>query len=142
MNAPLRLAPKDWQEFRRGDTRIDVIDYFGAPADLDLDRVPAYTGSVEYPLTERIASDIRAHGYEWARSYHIGRGLADWEWRVLSANATKTTPRKKAYTGPAAPVVEATASLMEIARAWKPHRLDQSDLLRYFTRCNCKECTS
>ena len=56
-------------------------------ANLPIEPDLAYTGSVDFPLSERIESDVMRHGWEWARSYHIARGLSEWEWNVLSAPA-------------------------------------------------------
>ena len=58
----------------------------GAPVPLD------YHGTRDFPLTERIASDIQCHGLAWAHSYHISRGLPAWEWDVLSSHARSTLP--------------------------------------------------
>jgi hypothetical protein len=54
---------------------------------LSRSELPESRGSVEFPLTERIASDVAAHGETWARNYHTARGVSDWEWEVLVRGA-------------------------------------------------------
>jgi hypothetical protein len=44
-------------------------------------------GSPDFPLTERIADDIRTHGEEWTRQFHIARGVSRWELDILIAGA-------------------------------------------------------
>jgi hypothetical protein len=47
------------------------------------------TGSVAFPLTERIALDLSAHGEAWTRSYHSARGVPGWQLDVLVAGAVR-----------------------------------------------------
>jgi hypothetical protein len=42
------------------------------------------TGSVFYPLSQQIADNVAAHGYVWAWSYYMRRGVPDWEFRMLA----------------------------------------------------------
>ncbi len=42
-------------------------------------------GSVEYPMTERIADTIEAHGWPWAYRYYVREhGFASWEFYILA----------------------------------------------------------
>ena len=42
-------------------------------------------GSVEYPMTERIASTIEVHGFAFAyRYYVVEHGFAAWEFFILA----------------------------------------------------------
>jgi hypothetical protein len=51
-------------------------------------------GTADYPLTERMADDIAAHGEEWTRSYHSARGVPDWELDVLMDGARRVLANK------------------------------------------------
>lgn len=53
----------------------------------------AHHGSVAYPLTDRIASDVAAHGEAWARDHHMGLGLSQLEWRVMLAGSRAASLR-------------------------------------------------
>jgi hypothetical protein len=44
-------------------------------------------GTPDFPLTERIASDLAAHGEEWTREFHLQRGVSRWELDILIAGA-------------------------------------------------------
>lgn len=72
---PLELAPTTItgeympQPKRNHDPRVDV------------------RGTVAFPLTERIASDLAEHGEEWTRAYHLERGVPAWELNILIAGA-------------------------------------------------------
>jgi hypothetical protein len=52
-------------------------------------------GSPEFPLTERIASDISAHGLTFARTYQLSRGVTLAEWRVLYAGAQRVLAKQQ-----------------------------------------------
>jgi hypothetical protein len=81
---------------------LDVIEHFDEPLALaPITEIGDYMppkprshdprtdvrGTVAFPLTEQIASDLKTHGEEWTRAYHTDRGVSRWELDILIAGA-------------------------------------------------------
>lgn len=42
-------------------------------------------GSIDYPMSERIADTVKQHGFMWAYKYYVGQhGMAAWEFFILA----------------------------------------------------------
>lgn len=44
------------------------------------------TGTIEYPMTQRIADTINVHGFGWALDYYT-KHMSVWEFRMLAQGA-------------------------------------------------------
>ena len=45
----------------------------------------AMNGSIEFPMSARIADTVNAHGFQWAYRYYVREhGFAAWEFFILA----------------------------------------------------------
>ena len=43
-------------------------------------------GSIEYPMSQRIADTIKVHGWLWSYVYYTHHGFTHWEFSILSGD--------------------------------------------------------